>query len=437
MTNNEKGMLDNSVTTKIKENLRKMLNNWMTQKELTRERAVEKLGVEVSTLGSWLNSRNQVLPRIQQLVKIARELRVSLDELCGEYSREEYVAGGSITWEALRRPKDPEDDRAIQIFQRIVNGETPEDYESKEVEQALRRAIYSDLIVIRDIKDLARVSDLAEGIRDTYKQRGINLIDTRVVSVEHTSSDQFKRFTVGWAAKNYFLDHMSRSNIKTIGLAGGETLRCMVKAIRPEEKLAPISVYPIHVCPDIGNLSVDANTLAGGLIAQHEDDGVTGMALQSLGFARNREPNADATVDYVLRRVSTADMIFMGVGVLGAKRKLYFGEDMLGDILRQLNLAEKTLLEEGALGDIAYHIIRDDGQLPPSWEEADKWLCSIPLDTLHSMATQGGCRVIAMASDKEKDKVLHAAIEAGYINVLIIGDGLAESLLELASEDKN
>ena len=114
----------------------------------------------------------------------------------------------------------------------------------------------------------------------------------------------------------------------------------------------------------------------------------------------------------------------MGIGIVGRRRAPI---DWLSDLLAARGLDLEGIRQRGAIGDILYHLVDQNGQ--PVAPEISDLICSIDLQDLREMI-RSGARVVVIASLRQKMEIAQAAIKAEYANVFIIDDELARALLE-------
>jgi len=406
----------------------KQLRQGMAQKQerqkIPQREVAEKLNVTPGAYASWESGRTK--PDINLLPQIAAYYEVSTDFLLG------YTAGAAAGFESVvdstnelwmlrRQPQTESEQKGIDIWQRLVSGEnlqsiaaTLKIHAQAELERYLRDVIYTDMI---SIDHLPQNPDLAEKVRQKYRLREVT-----VVSVLGEAPHFIRNVMLGEAARHYFINHVYEG--MKVGLAGGYSVSRMVYALRRGE-CRSIEAYPLAISPVIEAIGIDANSLVGALAYRNEGYNVQGYTLQyasPLEWRDAKNIRQFAPTLRILAKAKSVDIAFMGLGVVGRRRSPI---DLLGDLVDTITPGLETMQERGAVGDILYHLVDSHGQ--PVVPEISNLICSIELQNLQEMV-QLGIPVVAIASRSEKLDIARAAIKAGYANVFIIDDKLAEAL---------
>jgi len=417
-------MGDNEFANRLKQ-LRQAQAQKQERQKIPQREVAEKLNVTPGAYASWESGRTK--PDINLLPQIAAYYKVSTDFLLG------YSAGAATGLElvpeatdemwSLRRPAQTDGEKlGIEIWRRLVDGEdlpaiavALKIHAQAEVERYLRDVIYTDMI---SINHLPQNPDLAEKVRQKYGLR-----EVMVVPVLGEAPHFIRNVMLGEAARLYFNNHVYEG--MKVGLAGGYSVSRMVYALRRGE-CRSIEAYPLAISPVIEAIGIDANSLVGALAYRNEGYNVQGYTLQyasPLEWRNAQNIRQFAPTLRILAKAKSVDIAFMGLGVVGRRRSPI---DLLGDLVDTITPGLETMQERGAVGDILYHLVDSHGQ--PVVPEISNLICSIELQNLQEMV-QLGIPVVAIASRREKLDIAHAAIKAGYANVFIIDDKLAEALL--------
>jgi DNA-binding transcriptional regulator LsrR (DeoR family)/DNA-binding XRE family transcriptional regulator len=398
----------------------------LDRRKIPQREVAEKLNVTSGAYASWEAGRTR--PDINLLPQIAAYFEVSTDFLLGHTSGPQtnldaVTIKPDQIW-SLRRNVQTESERiGIEIWQRLMQGESwpatasaLKIHAQPEVERYLRDVIYTDMI---NIDHLPQNTDLAQQVQQAFGLRAVI-----VVRAFEEAPHFIRNVLLGEAARAYFKTHVFEG--MKVGLAGGYSVSRMVYALRRGE-CRSIEAYPLAISPVIEAIGIDANSLVGALAYRNEGYNVQGYTLQyasPLDWKGAKNIRQFAPTLRILAKAKSVDIAFMGLGVVGRRRSPI---DLLGDLVDTITPGLETMRERGAVGDILYHLVNHNGK--PVVPEISNLICSIELQNLQEMV-QLGVPVVAIASRREKLDIARAAIKAGYANVFIIDDKLAEALVE-------
>jgi deoxyribonucleoside regulator len=228
---------------------------------------------------------------------------------------------------------------------------------------------------------------------------------------------------LGEAARSYFKAHVHEG--MKVGIAGGYSVSRLVYSLRRGE-CQNIDVYPLAISPVVEAIAVDTNSLVGAFAYRHYEYNVRGYCLQYASpedWKEAKNAQKFALTRRILTKAKSVDIAFMGLGTI--KRRLvpiYW----LGDLLESGGLSPEAIRERGAVGDILYHMVDQNGRVIPS--ELNNLICSIELTDLQEMV-QWGVPVVVIAFGQHKAEIARAAIKGKYANVFIIDDELARAML--------
>ncbi|MBN1220541.1 MAG: helix-turn-helix domain-containing protein [Anaerolineae bacterium] len=420
-------MTDSEFGARLKQ-LRVAKAQKLERRKIPQREVAEKLNVTPGAYASWESGRTR--PDINLLPAIADYFEVSIDFLLlhstdapTSLAFEPVPSKTNQVW-SLRRQAQTDGERVgVEIWQRLLNGESLQKIASAlkihaqaELERHLRDVIYTDII---RIDHLPQNTELARQVQQTFGLR-----EVIVVPVLAAGPHFIRNIFLGEAAREYFKNHVFEG--MKVGLAGGYSVSRMVYSLRRGE-CRSIEVYPLAISPVIEAIGIDANSLVGALAYRHEGYNVQGYTLQyasPLDWKHTANIRQFAPTLRILAKAKSVDIAFMGLGVVGRRRSPI---DLLGDLVDTLTPGLDMMRDRGAVGDILYHLVDARGR--PVVPEISNLICSIELPDLQEMV-QLGVPVIAIASRSEKRDIARAAIQAGYANVLIIDDKLAQALLE-------
>lgn len=393
--------------------------------EISQRRLAQLLGIKPQAYNSW--EQGKTLPRLDHLWRLAHYYRVSLDSLCG-YNRDADTTAG-IEWTSVRRPQSEEDEDAVELFHRALEGDVEDIPESK-VSLAIRHVVYSQLV------RLTRAPQPDSGLGEALKKRFNSgskkrLKDVRVIPFAARMPDQLRTLVLGVAAKEYLLEHLDGN--PSLGLAPGYAVSCMVRAMHREDPIKPFSVYPLVALPVVDRPDIDANTLIGDLIHKYADRGVRGLALQCPGFSlHNNSLEHNPTAREVLTRATCVDMAFVGIGSIEGPVP-YFDRAIM-NILDMTGISVESMKERGIVGDLCFHLLDAAGN--PQEQRLSTGLGTVSLHTFQHLVSIGQ-QVVVLASNPLKAVPIYSALRGGdsgrgYVNVLIIDTQVAERLLAVA-----
>jgi deoxyribonucleoside regulator len=228
---------------------------------------------------------------------------------------------------------------------------------------------------------------------------------------------------LGEAARHFFKKHVVPG--MKVGIAGGYSVSRLVYSLRRGE-CRFLEIYPLAISPVIETIDVDANTLVGVFAYRHYGYNVRGFAIQyasPLDMQNAKDMMRSAPTRRILTKAKSVDIAFMGVGSLDRER---LPINWLDDLLAYQGVNFDSLLGSGPVGDILYHFIDHRGQ--PVSPEISNLICSVELRDLKALVDVG-VQMVVIAVGRHKAATVRATIRAGYANVLIIDDELAQELL--------
>jgi deoxyribonucleoside regulator len=418
-------MDENQFGLQLKE-LRAIKAKRLGRRKIPQREVAAALNISPGAYGSWESGRTK--PDVESLPKIADYFEVSTDYLLG-HTGDVQASPGRITsktglvWSSRRAAQTKNEEMGIEVWGRLADGENLEMIAAAlrtpilpEIERYLLDVIYADMI---SIDDPPRDDDLAEQVRQAFGLR-----EVMVVPTGPELESRFRIILLGEAARAYFKEHVYEG--MNVGIAGGYSVSRMIYSLRRGE-CHNIDVYPLAISPVVESISVDTNSLVGALAYQHQENYVRGYCLQYASpqdLKDTEDSQRFALTRRILAKAKSVDIAFMGLGTF--KRRLV-PIDWLGDLLGNQDLSLETMRRRGAIGDILYHLIDQNGQ--PVASEIEDLICSIGLEDLREMV-QWGVPVVAIASDRQKADIARAAIKGGYANVFIINDELARAMLD-------
>lgn len=418
--------MDNSAFGLRLKGLRASKAKTAEQGKVTQQDAADYLNISVGAYASWESGRTK--PDLTWLPKIADYYGVTIDDLLGyrasgQASLDLVTPETDLKWSLLRAPRTENERKGLEVWQRLTQEESFEKISAAlksesldETKRYLMDVIYTDLISIDHLpKDVGLANDI---------RKGFGLREVVVLPISAESPSLFRYILLGEAARSYFKAHVYKG--MKVGLAGGYSVSRLIFSLRPGD-CPPIEVYPLVTSPVVQAVALDANTLVGALEYRQYWHGVRGFFLQyasPLDWKKANGSQQFMPTRRILAKAKAVDIAFMGLGIIDGRD---VPVNWLDELLESEGLSLKQLRDEGAVGDILYHMVKENGQ--PLVSKINDFVCSIELEDLQNMVSQNG-QVVAIASGKKKTKIIKAAIEGGYVNVLIIDDELAHALTE-------
>jgi DNA-binding transcriptional regulator LsrR (DeoR family)/DNA-binding XRE family transcriptional regulator len=410
--------------------LRKSRAEKLGRRKIPQREVAAELNISPGAYASWESGRTR--PDIEMLPKLADYFSVSIDAILrhtndAKASLEQITAKTGLAWSLRRGAQTENEEKGVEVWRRLAQGESLEAMANgletpirPELQRYLLDVIYTDMISIDHIpQDI----ELAERVRQAFGLREVVVVPTAP-----GAPPVFRHILLGELAASYFRSHVYEG--MKVGIAGGYSVSRMICSLRRGE-CQNIDVYPLAISPVVESIAVDTNSLVGAFAYRHHEYNVRGYCLQYASPEDLREAKDSqkfALTRRILAKAKSVDIAFMGLGTF--KRRLV-PIDWLGDLLESRELSLETLRKRGAVGDILYHLVDQDGQ--PLASEIDNLICSIELEGLREMV-QWGVPVVVITSGEQKAEIARTAIKGKYANVFVIDDDLARAMLESEKE---
>lgn len=402
--------------------------------QLTQEAVAKDLGVRYATYNGWEN--NHTTPRsMDDWCRLADYFNVTIDYLIrGGHGPSVYATlrereDRGIRWRLTASELSDRQANAVKVFGLFAQGKSDDEItgimkvDMSEVQNMLLDATRDGPV---EITGLNRDQDLEEALKQKYKGHE-GLMGARVFSIGETNPI-FNKILVGWGAKEYLLEELRKpfASRMLIGIAGGTTLANMFRFIKrgecPHTTICPLCISPTEVA-----IGVDPNGIIGDL-AYRQQSYIDAFVLPYVSReARNimvdteELPPEVLAARRVLGKAANVDMAFLGVGAL---------DDVMSYMMSEFFMATGGMtideIREKAIGDILYHIVDRKAEIVD--QHYDDFLCSIELDVLRGMVSEG--KRVVLVTHSGRKEISRAAIEAHLVNVVIVDDVLAKSLLE-------
>ena len=314
-------------------------------------------------------------------------------------------------------PRSPEDHRLLyRIAQAYyLEGQTQQQIGQRfglsrpKVSRLLQRARDVRVVSITLVPPPGGTAELERELERRY-----GLEEVVLVSVSDVDDPNRVALELGPAAAECLLRCVEPNSI--LGLAWGRTILAMVEALSGQ------FVPGLTVAQLSGGLgpvgALEHSTELARLAAQRL--GAELRLLPAPGIVSSPEAaralRADTQISEALRVAALADVAVVGLGVLTPESVLLRS----GTILTGEDLA--ALEEAGAVGDIILRYLDARGE-PLALALNDR-IVGVTLDQLARVP-----RVIGVAGGTNKRRIVHAALEAGLLHVLVTDQATAEFLL--------
>jgi deoxyribonucleoside regulator len=271
-----------------------------------------------------------------------------------------------------------------------------------------------------------KLYELEEQLKAKYEW----LRDALVVS--YADDLAFLRRMIGTAAAQYFEAAVNEG--ATIALGGGDTMYEMVMALPSVErniKLVPAAIIdsgPVltHIDPAVlvTILWVRSGRRPGGAHF------ATGLPLNKPVSRQKLKEEYEEfgrrkAVSEVLAEMKRADFLFASLGCLRADpdyEKLAPRPHKF--LLENMRTTERSLIKEGAIGDLNYSFFDAEGQTAPDWNIFP----ALGAEQGRAMVSEG--KTVAVAAGNYKLSSLQSALKGRLFNVLITDESAAKALLD-------
>jgi deoxyribonucleoside regulator len=234
------------------------------------------------------------------------------------------------------------------------------------------------------------------------------------------------RAQLGAEAAGVFAD-LARPGAR-IGIGSGRTMYGMVEAL-PERSL-PLEIFPLALITDrsLEVRSIDAGTLVNTVWfkcrpqARAMRGGFLTFPKVPLGELRPLVASVltPALTRQFHARVSAATALFFSVGQLRPDSQII-------DLTRESGLDAGGLAGRGAVGDVLFRTVGEDGR--PVEAGLEGYVLSPRLDALRQVSQGAGCAAVLVAGGPHKTRVIRAALAGRYCNTLITDDETARRLV--------
>lgn len=240
---------------------------------------------------------------------------------------------------------------------------------------------------------------------------------SEIVIVDTTDSEEQILKSLGSAAAHYLESTLTGGD--KIGISSwSSSLLSTVEAMRP--KVSKVADEVVQVIGGVGESNAQAHAvrLAGRLA---EVTGARVSYLPAPGLVNSPEAAralfANQNISSVLKSVEGLTLLLVGIGSIEPSKLLKESGNSLSDKER------KDLARLGAVGDVCMRYFDEDGKSLKT--NLDKRIIGIQADQLKKIS-----RRVAVAGGSRKFKAIKAALDGGWVNVLITDYKTAKKLAE-------
>ena len=240
---------------------------------------------------------------------------------------------------------------------------------------------------------------------------------SEIVIVDTADSEEQILKSLGSAAAHYLESTLTGGD--KIGISSwSATLLSTVEAMRP--KVSKVADEVVQVIGGVGESNAQAHAvrLAGRLA---EVTGARVSYLPAPGLVSTPEAAralfTNQNISSVLNSVGELTLLLVGIGSIEPSKLLKESGNSLSEKER------KELTKLGAVGDVCMRYFDENGKSLKT--NLDKRIIGISADQLKKIS-----RRVAVAGGARKHKAIRAALEGGWINVLITDHKIAKKLAE-------
>ena len=240
---------------------------------------------------------------------------------------------------------------------------------------------------------------------------------SEIVIVDTADSEEQILKSLGSAAAHYLESTLTGGD--KIGISSwSATLLSTVEAMRP--KVSKVADEVVQVIGGVGESNAQAHAvrLAGRLA---EVTGARVSYLPAPGLVSTpdaaRALFANQNISSVLNSVEELTLLLVGIGSIDPSKLLKESGNSLSEKER------KELAKLGAVGDVCMRFFDENGKSLKT--NLDKRIIGISADQLKNIS-----RRVAVAGGARKHKAIRAALEGGWVNVLITDHKTAKKLAE-------
>lgn len=278
------------------------------------------------------------------------------------------------------------------------------------VSRILNEALLSGLIKVTIVDVDQKTSDLDQRLKEKF---GIK--DAIIINPPASSNPEFLKKLLGKAACEFVVEAATPGTL--VGLGPGSTMFEFVEAIDPKKQVPGITLVPLMGGWGFGGLAYEVNRLVSTAAASlhcefHLMPCPALVSSEELRAALLREP----LIEEILRLWDSIDIAVFSLG----------GEVETGNYpqLRKNEIVLPGAKKSGAVGDLLGRFMDRSGTFLDI--DVNKRMVSIPPQKLAAIPLRVG-----VGGGNAKIRILHAALKAGLINVLVSDATTCEAILDM------
>ncbi len=283
-------------------------------------------------------------------------------------------------------------------------------FSRSKVSRLLTRAIESKVVEISINYPLERIMNLEMKLKKCFSLQEV------IVIKDYSTTYEMLLKRLGNAAAQY-LDGALKEN-GSMGVTWGQTVYHIVEAMNPSRQKNIRAIQLMGTSEVDNNNAYDAPELVRKIVDKY---GGSFSQFYSPLVVENELVRDSLVKEPIIRKVleeaRQVDIVVTSIGQFSS-RKIKAWEHHLDEASYQ------RLSEEGAVGVLLAHFIREDGGLVN--ENFDQQVIGIKLEDLKQIEN-----VVGIAGGVSKAKAVCGALKGGYINTLIVDERLALELLRL------
>lgn len=282
------------------------------------------------------------------------------------------------------------------------------------VYRLLRNARAENVVQINIDWPVNRDTSLEQALQDSF-----GLQDARVLKTTHHQPGPVLR-QLGHLGARY-LEALLEDNARMAICVGRSTYE-VINAIRPDFQANVQVVQAIGTMP-YSREEYDSSLLArqlalklGGQVMYLTSPLMADSARDARVIRNQRH------IQHTLAAARSADIALLGIGNLDPVTSGFVREGFLS------SEALSEFIKDGVIGDIAWHLYTQDGELYPC--EFSERVIGITLDELREVPL-----TLAVAAGLEKVRAIIGALRTGVINVLCTDDRTASAILRIGTAE--
>ena len=409
----------------------------------TQRQVAEALGFTSESVYQLWEKPDGNLPSAPNLRKLALHFGVSTDFLLG--MKEQQASVPAQHEDALQQAKQ-------RLFQLALQGHGYDSPEVLALYPMLRRflrepmnvcykRVITDFIYAASLNDLPRLegfrtpetSRIESEIEQLFRERPAGRarhVTMYVLDLDRVPSPRLQRIILGMRGAE--LIRQRHANF-TLAVSNGRMARSLLTA----PNLVRGDIENVLVMPlTLGRTEVDptaATVLVRNFAFVHADYGVSSLKLRDV---KNRPQQVDTQAHAI-------GLAFMGVG------DVEDGDSLFAELLVERGWTLEQLKREKVIGNVLFHLIREDAPLswsiyepPPGKKIAvdlyeqtadDRVIRTLSLVVLEKLVQIGEAQIVVMVNEPARAPIIRAALEMQWANTVICTLAVARELRKVLS----